>query len=201
MNKALQPDVEALALLSRSGDRHAFNLLVEQLTRRLLAFACRSVGQRSDAEDIVQTALLKFWEHPDKWQPIHGTFTTWIFKLVINACHDKQRSNQARNRLNLQHIDDALSQTVDEGIDLLLEEKDQIDREQFALIKAIKELPREERDLISLALTPQLSQRQAARIMGITLKAYESRLGRLKRKLKSRVSLILRTSLLTIQLH
>ena len=84
-------DDAALAALICMGNQSAFAELVERHTDRFFALAFRTLSNRGDAEDIVQSAFIKFWQKPTLWKSSRSKFTTWFYRIVLNACHDHLR--------------------------------------------------------------------------------------------------------------
>jgi RNA polymerase sigma-70 factor (ECF subfamily) len=82
------------------GDRTAFTELVRRHRDRLWAVALRTLGDREDAADAVQEALLNAYRNADRFRG-DSAVTTWLHRIVINACLDRARRRQARPTLAL----------------------------------------------------------------------------------------------------
>ena len=76
----------------RAGD---FREVVRQLTGRLLAAARFHLGDAHEAEDLVQTALLKAWQNWDE-TGVRGAIEAWLFTVVRNLCVDHRRKKRAK---------------------------------------------------------------------------------------------------------
>jgi len=176
---ATQPDAPSdEALLERivDGERPAFALLVERHTKRFYALAYRSIFQQAEAEDIVQEAFLKLWQNPGLWQKERGArFTTWFYRLVLNLCHDwNKRKRPSPWREGFDVADDA------DGADDALAQR----RKSAAVENALRRLPPRQRTALNLCFYEGLSNREAAEIMKVRVKALESLLMRAKTQLK-----------------
>jgi RNA polymerase sigma-70 factor, ECF subfamily len=77
-------DVE-LVSQARSGDEKAFSVLVARHRRRCVNFAASILRDRSDAEDEVQEACCKAFEHLVQYGG-EGQFLTWLLRIVANQC-------------------------------------------------------------------------------------------------------------------
>lgn len=77
------------------GDPDAFAELVARHRDRLWAVALRTLGDREDAADAVQDALLSAYRAADGFRG-DAAVTTWLHRIVINACLDRIRRQQAR---------------------------------------------------------------------------------------------------------
>ncbi len=171
---------ETLMGLISGGNQAAFNELVTRHTTTSLKLANRTLSSLADAEDVVQTVFIKIWQRPDAWVPSKSAFTTWLYRVVINACYDQQRSRSRRDGPGLDQVAEPASpDLVEEHI-----EQTQAQEQQRLIQQALKNLPPNQRDAINLAVYLALPQKQVAAIMGVSLKAVESLLIRAKKQLK-----------------
>jgi len=74
-----------------SGKHAAFTEIVARHTDRFFALAYRTLQNVGDAEDVVQNAFIKLWQNPGAWNGEKSQFTTWFYRVIINACHDHIR--------------------------------------------------------------------------------------------------------------
>src|ERR1700681_2065323 len=72
-----------LVAAAKSGSSHAFEVLVERHARRILRVAQRVIGNREDAEDIVQQSFQKAFVHLQKFEG-RSSFSTWLTRIAIN---------------------------------------------------------------------------------------------------------------------
>ena len=168
-----------------SGEHDAYAEIVTRHTDRFFSLAYRTLQNKSDAEDVVQNAFIKLWQKPNAWDDSKSQFTTWFYRVIVNACHDHIRKHK-------RHID-----VEDESLEVLVEpsqseqtslEKNQLVQwQQQSLNLAIKHLPSSQRDAINLAVYLAIPQKEVAEIMGISLKALESLLVRAKRAITASV--------------
>jgi RNA polymerase sigma-70 factor (ECF subfamily) len=77
------------------GDRTAFDELVRRHQDRLWAVALRTLGDREDAADALQDALLSAYRRADTFRGASAV-TTWLHRIVVNACIDLRRRRTAR---------------------------------------------------------------------------------------------------------
>jgi RNA polymerase sigma-70 factor (ECF subfamily) len=88
---------EELAKAAANGDGDAFASLLDRHYDRLFAFCFRITGDRSESEDLVQDicaalpAKLKNYEARSK-------VSTWLYRVAVNAAHDRRRRNQTHQR-------------------------------------------------------------------------------------------------------
>lgn len=77
------------------GDRGAFDTLVRRHRDRLWAVALRTLADREEAADALQDALLSAYRKADRFRG-ESAVTTWLHRIVVNACLDRARRRQAR---------------------------------------------------------------------------------------------------------
>jgi len=90
------------------GDPQSFNELVRRHRDRLWAVALRTIGDREEAADAVQDALLSAHRGAARFRG-DSAVTTWLHRIVVNACLDRIRRRQAHPTVPLpdgRHTDD-----------------------------------------------------------------------------------------------
>jgi RNA polymerase sigma-70 factor, ECF subfamily len=94
---AEHPDALDRALLERhvAGDPSAFAELVRRHQDRLWAVAIRTLGDREEAADAVQDALLSAYRAAAGFRG-DAKVSTWLHRIVVNACLDRARRQQSR---------------------------------------------------------------------------------------------------------
>jgi len=78
----------------RSGDRDAFRLLFDAYKDRVFSIAVYSLqGNETVAADVTQQVFLKLLSSIGQFRG-DAEFTTWLYRLVVNACIDEQRKQR-----------------------------------------------------------------------------------------------------------
>ena len=85
---------EALLVAFGNGDRHAARALTQRLTPRVLGYATRLLGDRTEAEDVAQDAMLRLWRIAPDWRQGEAKITTWLYRVVSNLCTDRLRKRR-----------------------------------------------------------------------------------------------------------
>ncbi|MFT5137325.1 MAG: RNA polymerase sigma-70 factor (ECF subfamily) [Arenicella sp.] len=175
-----------LMLMVCNANNDAFAELVQRHTQNFFALAFRTLQSKDDAEDIVQNSFIKLWQRPQSWNSEKSLFTTWFYRVIINACHDHIRRNKRFVYVEPQVIENAMSPMSSEQSNLQAEQE--LKRQQRYLEMGLAKLSGAQRDAINLVVYCALPQKQAASIMGVGLKALESLLVRAKRALVKNVA-------------
>lgn len=161
------------------GSHEAFAALVNRYSNRFYRIAYRLVSNKGDAEDIVQEAFLKVWNRPQLWNPgKHVKFTTWFYKVVINLCLDH---NKKKKPLPMPEDVELVDKRL--GQDVLLD----IHQKQALLDSFIQELPERQQLALNLCFYEGLTNKEAAEIIGVEVKALQSLIMRAKTTLKDQV--------------
>ncbi len=78
-----------------AGDHDAFAELVRRHRDRLWAVAVRTLGDREEAADALQDALVSAYRRAGSYRG-EAAVTTWLHRVVVNACLDRVRRQKAR---------------------------------------------------------------------------------------------------------
>lgn len=168
---------EALLVAYGNGDREAAFALTTRLTPRILGYATRMLGgDRAEAQDVAQDAMLRLWKVAPDWRQGEAKVTTWLYRVVSNLCTDRLRK---RRNVDL----DAIEEPAD-GRPAVTERLIAQDRAR-ALIKAMRDLPGRQRQAVILRHIEGLTNPEIAAIMEISTEAVESLTARGKRALAS----------------
>ncbi|PJF11174.1 RNA polymerase sigma factor [Pseudorhodobacter sp. MZDSW-24AT] len=168
---------EALLGLYAAGDREAARLLTGRLAPRAFAHALRMLGDRAEAEDVAQEALLRLWKVAPDWRPGEAQVSTWVYRVVGNLATDRLR---ARKRRRAEPLEDAPEPASDQPA--VLQRLIEADR-MAALQAALADLPDRQRQAVVLRHIEGLANPQIAAIMAIGVEAVESLTARGKRAL------------------
>ena len=172
------PD-EALLVLFANGDRAAARVLTLRLTPRVLAHAWRLTGDRAEAEDVAQEALLRLWRIAPEWRQGEARVTTWLYRVVANLCTDRLRR---RRGVGI----DTIPEPEDDrpGVERQMQQAARAE----ALQAALMQLPERQRQAVVLRHIEGLTNPELAQIMEIGVEAVESLTARGKRALTAAVS-------------
>jgi RNA polymerase sigma factor (sigma-70 family) len=77
----------------KAGNMAAYEQLYRKHGTRMKSIALNLVGNTSDAEDAVQDVFLKIYRSADSFKR-DAAFSTWIYRILINACYDLMRRRQ-----------------------------------------------------------------------------------------------------------
>jgi RNA polymerase sigma-70 factor (ECF subfamily) len=165
-------------LLGRIGRREpaAIRAMVERKLPRLLALAGRMLGDRIEAEDVAQETFLRIWREAPHWQVGRAPFDAWLYRVALNLCYDRLRRRREKCvAVPPDQVDPAPA--PDQALD------QRTDRDTIQA--ALQSLPARQREAVVLQYYEELSNAEAASLMGISVEALESLLARARRNLRS----------------
>ena len=160
------------------GDAGAFRVLLDRHLRPITVFAYRMLGESAEAEDVAQETFLKLWRQAPRWRA-EARATTWLHRVAHNLCLDRLR---ARRTVRFAYAPDPPDRAPGPLGD---HHRRQVSR---AVDSALAALPPRQRAAITLVHHQELSQAQAAAVMGVSVEALESLLARGRRALRERLS-------------
>ena len=85
---------------ARTGDTSAFSALIRQYEGKIFRLAMNITQNREDAEDVLQEAFLKAYEHLDQFQG-NSKFYTWIVRIAVNQALMKLRKRKTDRSVSL----------------------------------------------------------------------------------------------------
>lgn len=163
------------------GDEQAFRVLVERWERPIFAFLDRMVGSREEAQDLSQETFLRVYTNADRYRS-EGQFRSWLFRIAGNLTRSRLRRNRILRWIRFEpSVHDIPSGR--EGADKILER----DETRQAVRAALDKLPFRQRQAIVLRRYDDLSYREIASAMNISVAAVESLLQRAMDSLKKRL--------------
>lgn len=163
------------------GDQRAFKLLVDTYQLMVVNTCYAFVHDRDEAEDIAQDVFVQVFESLGKFR-FESKLSTWLYRIAVNRSINHCKS--PRGRAIKIDIDSWKQQEVAQTIEMpqqqILEEQEQIK----LLHKAIDKLPENQRTALILNKYEELSYKEIADVMGVSLSSVESLLFRTKNNLE-----------------
>jgi RNA polymerase sigma-70 factor, ECF subfamily len=182
----VESDEQLLARFT-AGNREGLDELFQRY--RLLAYrvAYRLLGHEADALDAVQEGFIKALTHLDGFEG-RSSFKTWLLRVVSNAALDLGRQRGRREILSLDGYSNGELKTLEPLADadptLGIERADL----RRLLNKALAALPEAQRQTFVLHADGELSYREVAQVMGISIGTVMSRIFYARQRLRAYLS-------------
>ena len=187
---AAKADDEAVFVrAAKRGDLNAFETLVNRYESKIFRLAQNITQNREDAEDVMQEAFLKAFEHLGEFQG-NSRFYTWLVRIAVNQALMKLRKRRP-NQISL----DEPVETEDDLMPREVEDWGPSPEERFAqtelngiLSNVIAELDPPFRIVFQLCDIEDLSTEETAEVLGLSAPAVKSRLLRARLKLRHKLN-------------
>ncbi len=188
-SQVVKADEPILVAQAKAGDVSAFETLVNRYERKIFRLTQNITQNREDAEDAMQEAFLKAYEHLGEFEG-NSRFYTWLVRIAVNQALMKLR----RRRPNVVSLDDE----IDTGEDIIprevedwgpspIERYEQTELSEI-LSKVISELDPAFRIVFQLRDIEQLSTEETAEALRLSVPAVKSRLLRGRLKLRQKLN-------------
>ena len=187
-------DEELMAAVAQ-GDRRAYDALVRAHLPAITRYSLRMLGNGRDIEDVAQETFLRLWVNAKKWDPGKAKLSTWLHRIAHNLCIDLLRKQQrvllgerfdeeldSNSNFDSSLRNAVVEQAKEEPSSQQMIEKDS---ELSALNMAISKLPETQRSALLLCHYQGFSNKEAADITGLSVRALESLMARAKRILRT----------------
>ncbi|HWP30199.1 MAG TPA: sigma-70 family RNA polymerase sigma factor [Fimbriimonadales bacterium] len=169
MNQRSSAEKRLLRALAE-GDPAAIAAIYELYGERVFRYTLRMLNNRADAEDATAETFLRVIRRSADLRA-DGAFNTWLFRIARNLCIDKLRQHQLMNLPQ-----DALISSGEDAAAL-----------RVAVREALQDLPKDYREPLILCDLEEISAKDAADVLGISVPALKSRLYRGRRALREKL--------------
>lgn len=157
-------DEELVRSFVATRDQDALAVLLRRHQARVWGLAYRLLADRSDASDASQEVFITVFRKAHQFRH-HSTFSTWLYRLTVNACRDL-----ARKRVRVPVPADRIEKPIDHTLD-------QVDQ-RLAIEAALKGLLEEQRLAIVLRDLHGLTYAEIAEVTGAPVGTVKSRIAR-----------------------
>ena len=153
-----------------NGDRDAFAMIIEENYEFIYKIAWKFSLNKEDAEDIAQNAAVKLAKNISKYR-FEATFSTWLYRLVINTAKDFLRSKNRVVKKELPILEEVIASTAKN-------QEEQLEIKE--LLQEINKLPQEQKEAVILVYWEGYSHKETAKILNcaettISWRLYEAR--------------------------
>jgi RNA polymerase sigma-70 factor, ECF subfamily len=188
-SQVVKDDEGALVAAAKGGDINAFETLVGRYERKIFRLAQNITQNKEDAEDVMQEAFLKSYQHLSEFQG-NSRFYTWLVRIAVNQALMKLRKRRP-NQVSL-------DEEVDTGEDTMPREvedwgpspEERYKQTELGTIlnNTIAELEPPFRIVFQLRDIEELSTEETAEALGLSVPAVKSRLLRARLKLRQKLN-------------
>jgi RNA polymerase sigma-70 factor (ECF subfamily) len=176
----------------QQGDDSALDVLMDRHSGGLFNFIYRYVLNEQDSRDLLQETFVRAYFKRHQFQP-RAKVSTWLYRIALNLCRDHARSRSMKEG----KLTESLVVRSAEGEE---RERDipgktanpaeivQTNESLLGLERAIQALPHDLKTAFILAILEERSQQECADLLGITVKAVETRVYRARKILEGKLA-------------
>ena len=161
-------DGELLSAIAR-GDRQAYRALYQRYAPILLGLLSRILGDRGEAEDVLQEVFLQIWKKAGDFDERRGRALHWLATITRNRALDRRSTIESRRRLAPAAVPDTAHQQPLDPVDAA-----NVAEEARHLHRALAQIPAAQRQVLLLAYFDGLSQTEIAERVGLPLGTVKS---------------------------
>jgi len=164
-----------LVRAAAGGDREAFAEFLDLYYDRMFRFCFRLTGRREEAEDLTQDICLAL---PAKLKSFRGQarVTTWLYRIVVNAVHDRRRRDSSRTK--------AADGWGDWEVNRRATARDTAADLDW-LRRAMGALPGDLRETVALTVDGEMTHAEAAEVLGVSEGTVSWRLSEVRKRLRA----------------
>ncbi len=175
---------EQLIARFQSGDERAYVELVNRFRDRLINFVFQFLGDREQAEDVVQDTMLKLYVKKHYYREI-AKFSTWIYTIARNLANTELRKRKRRKTTLLSHMSRDEREYELPAIQPDTGSEVQSEFAEKLIQSAIHSLPEHFKTVIILRDIQELSYDDISSIVGVPLGTVKSRINRARLQLQA----------------
>ena len=192
-DKRLPADISEVASLvhkARSGNRFAFNQLINMFQNDIFKMVFYRTRSHMDAEDLTQDIFLKAFKNLSKLKSVEK-FKSWLFSIAINRIRDFYRKKRFRDMFSADFKPDEEMKKSDENSEHPDPLDDIVKKDFWHKVESIlKKLPAMEREVFALRFMDSLNINEISGVLGKSESTIKTHLYRALGKFKKESSLL-----------
>ena len=178
-------DEEALVKAAQRGQMNAFNELILHYQGQVFNLAYHIMHDPAAADDATQESFISAYRSIDRFRG--GSFRSWLFRIVTNACYDELRLRKRRPNVSWDDFGDMDEEANPHLVNGGPKPEESLQQQELRALleRSIAKLPEHHRTTIVLIDRIGLSYAEAAKVMNVALGTVKSRLARARREMQS----------------
>ena len=174
------PDSDIL-LAIRQGNERVFETVFKKHYQALCNYACGILKDMDDAEEVVQSIFLKFWEQREGIE-INVSLKSYLYRAVHNTCLNRLKHLKIQETYR-QYVGDYLENSYDSATDIL----DKVELES-RIENALEKLPEQCRLIFKMSRFEELKNQEIADRLGLSVKTIENQIGKALKIMRTELS-------------
>jgi len=166
------PALAALVGEMARGNQEALGQLYDETAPSLNGLLIRMLGLPQDAEEVLMDVYMKAWKNAAAYSPERGSVQAWLMMMARSVAIDRMRRRGTQPNTTSMGPENALEPASQETSP---EERTSQLQWRTEVLRALNELPREQREALTMAFFEGLSHTELAARMGQPLGTVKSR--------------------------
>lgn len=173
--RSLNNNVDDLVNLARKGDHQAYSEIVMLMQQEIFKYCYPMMGNRQDAEDMVQETFIRAYENLSKYHE-EGRFKGWLFTIANRTCLNKLRRKSRFHAL----INKLETETSTSNI---------VEASNIEIMSLLDALNPKAKAIIILRVLHDMSYEEISNILGISASSLRKQYERARKKLQKEISI------------
>ncbi len=159
--RAIEPSADESALIEQAKTDHdAFGQLYDRYALRIYQYIYYRTGSEPDAEDLAAKTFMRAWQHMSNYDDRGVPFSAWLYRIAHNLVANWHRDRSRRKVISLEDLGRwQVNEDGPEASALLAEDR-------AALLAAVRRLPADRQELLTLKFVEHLSNAEIGSVMG-----------------------------------
>ena len=166
--------------MNKQEQQHLFEGIIEQHKGILFKVARAYCPDEEDRQDLIQEMMIQIWQSVHKYNDQYK-ITTWLYRISLNVAISYYRKNSTRTK--------KFTDLNEQMMEIPVEDKSENEKQLNLLEQFISELKEIDKALMILYLEDK-SHTEIAEILGMSVSNVGTKIGRIKVKLKTQISLL-----------
>ncbi len=185
MGMSLDLAEQLLIEKAKNGDESSFESLILRCQNKAYSLAFRYLKNEEDAMDVLQESFLKIYRHIGSFKG-ESRFDTWVYRIVVNTCHDYLRKNSDRKVVDSIYKSEDEKETILEIPDESAMPEAVFDQKEKTnhLLRCMEQLPQEQKEILILRDIHGFSYDEISAMLKCSMGTVKSRISRSRLHLK-----------------
>lgn len=160
-----------ILLAIRQGNERVFETIFRKHYQALCNYACGILKDMDDAEEVVQSIFMKFWEQRESIE-INVSLKSYLYRAVHNTCLNRLKHLKIQE-VHKQYVGNFFEENHDSATDLM----DKVELES-RIAEALEKLPEQCRLIFKMSRFEELKYQEIADRLGLSIKTVENQIGK-----------------------
>ena len=174
------PDLDVLMAI-RQGNERVFETIFRKHYQSLCNYACGILKDMDDAEEVVQSIFLKFWEQREGIE-INVSLKSYLYRAVHNTCLNRLKHLKIQE-VHKQYVGNYYEENHDSATELM----DKVELES-RISDALQKLPEQCRLIFKMSRFEELKYQEIADRLGLSIKTIENQIGKALRIMRTELA-------------